>query len=202
MMHGWYSSEGCTISRNTRLGFFATFISLLVALAPAIITPNHACGQELQVVAEKEVFQTFASSDIPLLDTQDERNYVGEGLYLPSGIPIDPLVHGIIPPIIVYRLVTDKLPRVSDEYGSLVPHVVEMRLNVPGVESHKLPLLQMIWDADGDGLGDYLGVVSYSRSGERVIQITPLEGSAKHRMDTLGYFPLVAFPELESKGGA
>ena len=202
MGYGWYNSEGCITPRNIRLGFFATFIPFLIALVSVTITPNHACGQELQVAAEKEVFQTLASSDIPLLDSQDERNYVGEGLYLPGGVPIDPLVHGIIPPIIIYRLVTDKLPRVSNEYGSLVPHVVEMRLNVPGVESHKLPLLQMIWDADGDGLGDYLGVVSYSRSGERVIQITPLEGSAKPKMDTLGYFPLVAFPELEPKGGA
>jgi len=202
MGYGWYNSEGCITPRNTRLGFFATFIPFLIALVSVTITSNHACGQELQVAAEKEVFQTLASSDIPLLDSQDERNYVGEGLYLPGGVPIDPLVHGIIPPIIIYRLVTDKLPRVSNEYGSLVPHVVEMRLNVPGVESHKLPLLQMIWDADGDGLGDYLGVVSYSRSGERVIQITPLEGSAKPEMDTLGYFPLVAFPELEPKGGA
>ncbi|MBI2003830.1 MAG: hypothetical protein HYS78_02560 [Parcubacteria group bacterium] len=114
---------------------------------------------------------------VPVLSQAEERSYVGMGFYLSSGLSVPaPMAEEIL-----FKLYIDGKPEVR-EGADLVPQVIEIRRYIPDRPYQEMPLLRLMWDADRDGLADYVAVVLFEDENGPEFAVFPVHPDRKPRM--------------------
>ena len=144
----------------------AVLLTAIVTMAIIIFAVSRAPkaeGAERGVIAVQETdgkTRTVVSAPniaVPLLTEQGDRAMVGSGHWLPNGMP-DLGGAGLFS---TYALLVPGQAVVENEFRIAIPHIVELRMSSSTVMPHDTPIMGEIWDADGDGFADFIGIAFY-----------------------------------------
>ncbi|OHA07028.1 MAG: hypothetical protein A3B29_01205 [Candidatus Sungbacteria bacterium RIFCSPLOWO2_01_FULL_51_34] len=145
------------------IAVLAAIISTAIMLFALSARAPQAEGAERGVIAVQETngkTRTVVSAPniaVPLLTEPENRTMVGTGRYLPNGMP-DLSGMGLFS---TYDLLLPGRAVVEDENKLAIPHMVELRMSSSTMMPHDTPIIGEIWDADGDGFADFLGIAFY-----------------------------------------
>lgn len=158
-----------------------TFVVLLV-LAAVLLVANWAIGAE--------------APKVPY--TKGTENMCGVSL---EYVQADGASTGVDPALadeVVLRLIDCEGLPLRDLWNNIIPKRVEIRRHDSSAASpQRMPLLRVMWDADGDGVADFIAVVIGYRNGEPEFLTLPIVGEP-HAMSEQEWFKPILAPTKES----
>jgi hypothetical protein len=139
----------------------------------------------------------FAAEAPKVPYTKSTENLCGVGMSynFDNGQPASPALADEV----VLRLVNCNGPELRDGNDKLVPQRVEIREFVPeAVSPQRMPLLRVMWDADNDGIADFIAIVTGYRDGEPEFRIFPIDSRERRPMAEQGWFKVTIPPMKEA----
>lgn len=151
-------------------------------------------GIVIAVIAIDKALYGAEMPPVPYLTNDDERAYIGQGLYTDNGIEVT-IRPDLAEEVVLYIVGS---PEVRDENDKIVPRIIEIREFIPEVPLLQMPIRRLMWDADGDGYADYISIVVGYKNGEPIFRTMPLGPDMKRKMSEQEHFRVTLPPMKES----
>lgn len=160
--------------------FMFLFGSIVFLLISPFVVPSAFDWLENKAFGAETPPVPYAKSDENLCD-------IGRDYALADGTIVN-IVPALAQEVVVRALNCDE-EDLRDEKGEIVPRRIEIRKYDPEVPSpQRMPLLRVMWDANGDGIADYISIVVGYQNGNPVFQTKPLGPDVKRKMSEQGHF--------------